>query len=251
MEVGESLSAFSLLNAFAVRERTRVGLDPFGSTEGNRNAGFQILSRLADNGQRTIDIEIGSGNRTSGDIGDRLSDSLNRLFTAFYNTNSEDQSSALNNALASLDNLVRRAVQDTGVTRFQLRLGTVETQLVNPLAPANTIGAFTGLAVEGNLVRDRFARANETVLIDLAGQRINLSNEEIFEGFPTGNYRRIVENTALSANEVTQAFELSEFSAQILRDAVTLQQRFNAGDATDLLEELNSLAGRQIFSIVA
>lgn len=157
-----------------------------GIPQGNLSEGqaFRLASRT-EASVFAVDLRA-SGRETEG-IGAALSGTFEELLEVFHGAGKASE--ALETALASVADLIDAAGEDTDVLGVQLRVASVVRSFGAENGEDAVFGSVTGFAIEVGLVRGERVNAEDTRLVGLAGDLIDLTVEQRRTGIVDGVYR--------------------------------------------------------------
>lgn len=247
-DIQTSLSMLAVTNANRIdATRTITQLTSTDPYDAGKVAGFQTQVLPADNDVPAFTIEIDNDERTSARVEADVEDRLTSLMDLFYRGDKDARDDAIVAATQAFSGLIKQTVQDTDedIDSIQIRLGTLTTDFGQG---TQGISGFTGLVIQGNVVRDGLVKTSETVFVDLEGQTIGLPESSIFEGFPTGVYEKTVSlDSPLTVEEQQYIFDIVAKNTDFIRSAISDIQSFNSGDAEPIIDALNQIADKSLF----
>lgn len=180
-------------------------------------------------------------NRDPGAIRAQLREQLSSFFSVFYRRESE-ANAAIDKTLSSLSGLIDKAVSDSSVDGFDIRLSQVATQYS---AGDNTFASILGIGIEAGLSRDGKVAVQDTKVTDVAGNEVPLTEKELSAGFKDGRYTRTDSTLGGAAGGASSNERLQKAMDQ-LRETQDALARFRKGDAgalRPLLERVLNGAG--------
>lgn len=145
-------------------------------------------SRLASRAEAPVfAVDPRASARETEAIGEALSSSLGELFEIFHGAGRASE--ALDNALSSVSDLIEAAAADPDVLGVQLRVASVVRSFGAENGEDAVFGGVTGFAIEVGLVRGDRVRAEDTRLVGLAGDALELTIGQRRTGIVDGVYQ--------------------------------------------------------------
>ncbi|MFO7482235.1 hypothetical protein [Oceanibaculum nanhaiense] len=182
-------------------------------------------------------------NRDPDAIRGQLREQLSQFFNVFYKKESE-ANAAIDKTLSSLSGLIDRAVSDSSVDGFDIRLAQVSTQYS---AGGSSLASILGIGIEAGLSRDGKVSAEDSKVMDVAGAAVPLTKKELSAGFEQARYVRNDSTLGGASN----GDERLQKAMDQLRETQDALNRFRKGDTGALKPLLERLMGNSGFNLSA
>lgn len=223
------ISAFNArANVSAVLQANRVS-PPDGETSANKivsdgntadisssfsqGQSFRLASRT-EASVFAVDLRA-TGRETEG-VGEALSGTFEELLEIFHGNGKA--SGALENALSSVSDLIDAAGEDADVLGVQLRVASVVRSFGAENGEDAVFGSVTGFAIEVGLVRGDRVSAEDTRLVGLAGDLIDLNVAQRRTGIVDGVYQ--IQDKAPFSDELAAFQGQNRAQVEALRNAL-------------------------------
>jgi len=168
-----------------------------------------------------------------GSIENRLLSSLDKIFSQFHNRASH-RAEAVQRAFESSAPLVDNAVSITQGT-FQLQISTLSTDYEGN-------ATVQSLVVEASVFRLEAETPEGSVVVDLSGARVSLSQAEIEDGREVNFFSRTAEISSFNLlAETNEGFIEARQASQTLTETRLALEAYRNGDDDDDDDDGNSL----------
>jgi hypothetical protein len=170
-----------------------TGTDKSISDGGKTDAARGDLSqgqsfRLASRTEASVfAVDLRAGGRETEGIAEALSGTFEELLEIFHGAGKASE--ALETALSSVSDLIDAAGEDADVLGVQLRVASVVRSFGAENGEDAVFGSVSGFAIEVGLVRGERVGAEDTRLVGLAGDLIDLTVAQRRTGIVDGVYR--------------------------------------------------------------
>jgi len=161
-------------------------------------------------------VDLRSSGRETEAVGEALSSTLEELLEIFHGA--AKASEALENALSSVSDLIDAAAADADVLGLQLRVASVVRSFGAENGEDAVFGGVTGFAIEVGLVRGERVSAEDTRLVGLAGDPLDLTVGQRRIGIVDGVYQ--IQDKASFSDELAAFQGQNKAQLEALRNAL-------------------------------
>ena len=183
------------------------------SSSFSQGQSFRLASRT-EASVFAVDLRA-TGRETEG-VGEALSGTFEELLEIFHGNGKASE--ALENALSSVSDLIDAAGEDADVLGVQLRVTSVVRSFGAENGEDAAFGSVTGFAIEVGLVRGDRVSAEDTRLVGLAGDLIDLNVAQRRTGIVDGVYQ--IQDKAPFSDELAAFQGQNRAQVEALRNAL-------------------------------
>ncbi|MBL6597951.1 MAG: hypothetical protein ISP41_03600, partial [Alphaproteobacteria bacterium] len=183
------------------------------SSSFSQGQSFRLASRT-EASVFAVDLRA-TGRETEG-VGEALSGTFEELLEIFHGNGKASE--ALENALSSVSDLIDAAGEDADVLGVQLRVTSVVRSFGAENGEDAAFGSVTGFAIEVGLVRGDRVSAEDTRLVGLAGDLIDLNVAQRRTGIVNGVYQ--IQDKVPFSDEVAAFQGQNRAQVEALRNAL-------------------------------
>jgi hypothetical protein len=183
------------------------------SSSFSQGQSFRLASRT-EASVFAVDLRA-TGRETEG-VGEALSGTFEELLEIFHGNGKASE--ALENALSSVSDLIDAAGEDADVLGVQLRVTSVVRSFGAENGEDAAFGSVTGFAIEVGLVRGDRVSAEDTRLVGLAGDLIDLNVAQRRTGTVNGVYQ--IQDKVPFSDEVAAFQGQNRAQVEALRNAL-------------------------------
>ena len=183
------------------------------SSSFSQGQSFRLASRT-EASVFAVDLRA-TGRETEG-VGEALSRTFEELLEIFHGNGKASE--ALENALSSVSDLIHAAGEDADVLGVQLRVTSVVRSFGAENGEDAAFGSVTGFAIEVGLVRGDRVSAEDTRLVGLAGDLIDLNVAQRRTGIVNGVYQ--IQDKVPFSDEVAAFQGQNRAQVEALRNAL-------------------------------